>query len=1239
MTRAILRRVLLRTLALAAAVVVLLGGLAYYLTATGPGFRQLVALIDHLPGIKLKAEEVAGTPAKGLTAGRLSIHLERLHVEIGGLRLRLRPLSLLGARIDLADVSAASLVIDLHAQPKTPSPNTDFLPRGLRLSADAIGIGLLRVRSDGDELFTARDVRGAVRLSATELRARDLAADAGAYRVGGSVALRSGDPIGLDGAFTVRARIGSDDAIVGALIGGNLDRLTVQADGQRPEGIRFLGVVDLRGRVHVAGRLKIDTKDLAPLSGNTASGPVAGGFDVSYDGQAFVIAGTAAIDRLPLGKWAVGARGNYRAGVLTLDSAELRQSAGSATVTVRARVDLEPATVLSVDAAWSNVSWPPLGRPTVTSPRGNVHVVGPLNLLDVLVTGDLRSPALPPVTLAGNLTVEPDKVTLKRLVARTLGGAFTASGVAELSGARSWTAEVALKDVNPGQLRPMLAGRLDAALSATGAGFDPYGSWQATLHSVGGTLRGHPVHGTGGMTMRGGELALDHLAISLASLHASANGRLGKASALSVDASVSDISEFIADSHGSADIRGTYSSEQAAEALKGDAHARGLRVGTIGLETLSAHADIDSSRTSTSTLALSAHRIVAAGQTIEGLTVEGHGIATDHGVGLSVTAPSATLVLHAHGAYGDGTETLHVEEATEHGSSAPTLTLESPTTLTVGHGHASLEGTCMRADTMRLCAGADWKNGASWSANLSAESVPLRLIPVPVRAGSELLGSLSVSAAAHGAPDRAVTGTLRAELQSAGLRYRLSSGRDQEVLFGTGTVDANADDAGIVVRAALQNSTDTFLDFSAHAPRSGSMPLAGQPIDGRLQLRTRELGLAPLLLRELDRLTGLLEADLRIGGTLMAPEVAGHVAVTDGEADIYLSNLLFKQISARATFTGNRLDIDGSARAGDGTLSSTGTVAWEHGKPVGDLRFKGENLLLANLPEARVVASPNLAIKLGDGVLRISGDVRIPSARIMPKDLSNAVRVSPDQVFANGTVRSDAAPLRTETVVRLDVGPDVKLNAYGLKGLLQGTVTVSAHNDDQVVGIGELEVKDGHYLAYARDMDIERGRLIFRGGAVDDAGIDVRASRKLPGYTAGVNVRGTLQTPQISFFSDPSLPQSQIASLLIVGQTPDALQNGGGAGSLLAAQGGALLVGDYTHYLGIDQMTVEADSSNGTALVLGKFLTPRLYVSYGISLAQAINTLKLRYTIGDNWVVNTESGLNHSADVQYSFQR
>ena len=56
-------------------------------------------------------------------------------------------------------------------------------------------------------------------------------------------------------------------------------------------------------------------------------------------------------------------------------------------------------------------------------------------------------------------------------------------------------------------------------------------------------------------------------------------------------------------------------------------------------------------------------------------------------------------------------------------------------------------------------------------------------------------------------------------------------------------------------------------------------------------------------------------------------------------------------------------------------------------------------------------------------------------------------------------------------------------------------------------------------------------------------------------------------------------------------------------------------------------------------MVIGKFLSPRLYVSYGVSLTEQINTLKLRYTIGDRWVIRTESGLRQSADIEYTIER
>jgi autotransporter translocation and assembly factor TamB len=43
-------------------------------------------------------------------------------------------------------------------------------------------------------------------------------------------------------------------------------------------------------------------------------------------------------------------------------------------------------------------------------------------------------------------------------------------------------------------------------------------------------------------------------------------------------------------------------------------------------------------------------------------------------------------------------------------------------------------------------------------------------------------------------------------------------------------------------------------------------------------------------------------------------------------------------------------------------------------------------------------------------------------------------------------------------------------------------------------------------------------------------------------------------------------------------------------------------------------------------------------VSYGISLTEAINTLKLRYTINDRWTIRSESGEDRSADLEFKIE-
>jgi translocation and assembly module TamB len=119
-------------------------------------------------------------------------------------------------------------------------------------------------------------------------------------------------------------------------------------------------------------------------------------------------------------------------------------------------------------------------------------------------------------------------------------------------------------------------------------------------------------------------------------------------------------------------------------------------------------------------------------------------------------------------------------------------------------------------------------------------------------------------------------------------------------------------------------------------------------------------------------------------------------------------------------------------------------------------------------------------------------------------------------------------------------------------------------------------------------------------------------------------------------------------SYLLTGKSVDSITGSetksiSAARDSLALQGGGFLASQLGRRIGIEEVGVESTVNSAgeanTSLVLGKFLSPRLFVSYGISLTEAFNTLKLRYTISDKWVFKTESGENSSADIEYATER
>jgi translocation and assembly module TamB len=160
--------------------------------------------------------------------------------------------------------------------------------------------------------------------------------------------------------------------------------------------------------------------------------------------------------------------------------------------------------------------------------------------------------------------------------------------------------------------------------------------------------------------------------------------------------------------------------------------------------------------------------------------------------------------------------------------------------------------------------------------------------------------------------------------------------------------------------------------------------------------------------------------------------------------------------------------------------------------------------------------------------------VTVPEARIEPRQFVGAVLPSSDERIVRGDEEAQEATegYRVSTDVRLILGKAVRIDAFGLKGRLEGEVVARTRPDEVPIASGELEIEDAKYKAYSRELDVERGRLLFPGGPVADPGIDLRATKEVPGYEIGVIVRGRLRRPELTLWSNPSLPQSQIASLV-----------------------------------------------------------------------------------------------------------
>lgn len=422
---------------------------------------------------------------------------------------------------------------------------------------------------------------------------------------------------------------------------------------------------------------------------------------------------------------------------------------------------------------------------------------------------------------------------------------------------------------------------------------------------------------------------------------------------------------------------------------------------------------------------------------------------------------------------------------------------------------------------------------------------------------------------------------------------------------------------------------------------------ARQQLEGTLKLQAEELSLVSVLVPQLQNLQGRIGGQLSLGGTLAAPQLSGELSYREGSVELPALGLVVAPLTFRVEQSGlpGRVRFAASARSGEGTLDLAGD--YDLARREGRLTLTGEQFTAMATAEIQARISPDLALALGSRDLHLSGELKLPYARISPpKSREHAVLPSADVVRIEQGQRLDKTPVVPVSAdLQITLGDDVRVDALGFKGRLLGGLRIEERPGQVTRATGSIQVESGQYRLYGQDLDIRRGSLVYAAGPIDNPGLDLRIGRQVEQVVVGADISGTLREPSMDLYGEPAMPDSSVLSYLLLGKPP-------GEGSVAEQQllmqaalamgmsQGNRITGQLREALALDEFGFDSGAGDESAFFIGKYLSPRLYLRYGIGVLDAVNTLSLKYRLSDKWRMEAQSSeLGSGADLLYTLER
>ncbi|WP_411852651.1 translocation/assembly module TamB domain-containing protein [Stenotrophomonas sp. LGBM10] len=1224
--------------------------LLYWLLQTVAGRDVLLAQVKaRLPvGASLTWSRVEGPVAGPLVLHDLVFRYDDIHftAERAYLDPDIRPLLGRKLQLDALQIKNATLNLAKSDEPFELPSWPGSLPQiemPLAMQADTIIIDGFRITQAQQPLIDIAKLRGGIEIANGEFRATQLKVDSdlGDFRVDGRYLPRSDYDTDITIGALMPAPRGRTPARLGLVARGDLGHMEVAIAGNAPAPLQASLVFD--GRTDPVWKASARSRelDLALLvPGMDASGSTPMALDLQADGKGGQANLRGTFKQGDIALELAPSKVGLADQVLTVAPLQLKGFGGQARLEGTADFTDKENASLRFSIVANDLTFVPAADPSAPDAAAPVPVT--LTEARMGLAGTLKAWAA-----VGKASVEREKqnadlqfdvrgndqaALIKQLQASTPGGSLDVTGRVAWAPQLDWDAAVKLADFDPGYFVPGWDGRLSGALASKGRQLPPpanspagtAGSYEATVDVPGikGTLRKRALDAKGQFALRGTQ-GEGNVALALGNSRLTAKGSVGDR--LDIDAQLEPVQldDLLPGSSGSLRGHVLVKGPRTAPDISADLVGSGLRWDDWSAEAVSIKGRLPWQGDS-GTLAVQGSK-VQVGMLLDTLNVDARGSLSNLRVDAQTRNELGAVALQGgvrqQGQVWRGDlSSLRIAPV-----KGDVWNLRGPSTFSVQGSAFTLSDTCLGAATGgALCASANWPREGL---QVRGDALPLALVQpwLPPQSGRRiyLRGELTLDASIR-PRGNAWEGAVKIASLEGGIRLG-DNARGELVRYDQFSVNVEMTPAQINAKLGVGFQGNGFVDAKVQTGWD-----AGAPLNGELYLNMSRLYWLELFSPDIVRPTGLIEGHVSLRGTRGTPSLGGEATLSNFNGEFPALGLTFAE--GKGSFTAQpdgSAKIAAQANSGKGTLYVDGGLSWFGDAQPLQLHIHGENVLLANTPELRVVANPNLDFTLAGTAMQLRGSVHVPEADLDLERLDRGTSVSEDVVVLDPVDPEETPTSPLDMDLTVSLGDKVKMSGFGLKGALGGKMQVWSRPGREMTANGGLEVS-GRYKAYGQDLTITRGNLNWNYNAVSDPRINIRAERRVGDVTAGIDVTGRAQSPRVDVWSDPAMSQSEALAYLVLGRSltgasSDQAQQVNAASAALSA-GSGLLASQLGAKLGLDDAGVsQSRALGGSVIGVGKYISPKLYIGYGVSLVGSGSVLTLKYLLRRGFDVELES--------------